>query len=51
MFGPIKDIAQMLQRHGKSLDPTLLTLFDTLPKQWYEVKAMSMSAKEKLAPL
>ena len=51
MFEPMKQIVQMLQRHGKTLEPSVLNLFDVLPKQWSDVKALSMASKEKLAPL
>lgn len=51
MFEPMKQIIQMLQRQGKTLNPDILNLFDVLPKQWQDVKGISMGAKEKLAPL
>ncbi|CAL6052399.1 Dynein_heavy chain [Hexamita inflata] len=51
MFEPIKQICQMLQRHGKTLEASVFALFESLPKQWADVKAIAMSAKEKLAPL
>jgi len=51
MFEPMKQIVQMLQRHGKTLDSNVLQLFDVLPKQWSDVKAISMASKERLAPL
>lgn len=49
MFDPIKETLMMLNSHNcKNITPDLMAKFEQLPKRWSDVKALEISAKEKL---
>ena len=51
MFGPLKDIIDLLRNYGVEIPQESLVQLKELPEKWSQTKRLTVSAKQQVAPL